>query len=229
MQGSIWLGCGSANDERPLWLDMLGGRRTRIVYWPFALPPAMAATADDWLREGLDQLDVDYDLQTWHTLEDHEPAELSADAVDLLFVGGGNTFQLLDAVRSHGFIEPVRRFWSAGGDYYGGSAGAVLACDSIEIAVGHDANYPGLVDLSGLGLLSGVTVLPHFTDDQMEAAVRWVAEHGTAIVGLPESIGLHVPSAGGRARVIGAGTLSLISASGIAALPPGQSFEIPLS
>ncbi len=199
------------------------------MYWPFALPTAMAATADSWLRTNLDQLGVNYELQTWQSLHGHVPDELSTDAVDLLFVGGGNTFRLLDEVRSHGFVDQVRRFWSAGGGYYGGSAGAVLACESIAIAEGHDANDPGLVDLSGLGLLPEVTVLPHFTDDQVGAALQWVAGHGTAIIGLPESIGLHVSPVDGLVRVIGAGTLSLISASGIEAIPPGQSFEFALA
>ena len=51
------------------------------------------------------------------------------------------------------FADAVRTFVSSGGDYYGGSAGAVLACESIAIAEGHGPNEVGLTDLTGLGLL----------------------------------------------------------------------------
>lgn len=181
---------------------------TRIVYWPFALPAEMSASADQWLRSNLDLLGVKYLLNTWQTLDDHEPSELDASGVDLLFVGGGNTFRLLDQVRRYGFVDAVRRFWNAGGDYYGGSAGAVLACESIEIADGHDHNEPGLRDLTGLGLLPGIAVLPHFTEDQLADARHWAADRRKVVLGMPEAVGLRCID--GKAEVVGAGRLTRI-------------------
>lgn len=221
----MWLGCGSALDERPLWQAMLRRPRTRIVYWPFALTSTMLASADGWLRGNLDPLGVDYELQTWPDLDQHSPSELSTQSTDLLFVGGGNTFILLDHVRRHGFIEPVRDFWHSGGDYYGGSAGAVLACENIAIADGHDPNEPGLTDLAALALLPDVAVLPHFTDDQATAAAQWSTTHGVPVLGLPETTGLHCHD--GIANVIGAGRVSRISESAVDHVVAGRSFPLP--
>lgn len=223
MPGTVYLGCGSAADEARLWRSMLHRPATRIVYWPFALSAVMSATADEWLRSNLDQLEAGYQLDTWQRLDDHRPSELTRDDVDLIFVGGGNTFRLLDHVRKHGFIEPVREFWMAGGDYYGGSAGAVLACEGIEIAAGHDANESGLEELSALGLLAGVALLPHFTEDQLPAARQWAADHGSTVWGLPESVGLQCRD--GRAVVIGAGRLSRISGSAVDRVESGDSLD----
>lgn len=197
---------------------------TRIVYWPFALPAALCATADTWLRSNLDQLAVGYQLDTWQSLDDHRPEELTRDEVDLIFVGGGNTFRLLDHLRQHGFIEPVRQFWMTGGDYYGGSAGAVLACEEIAIAEGHDANEPGLEDLSALGLLTGVAILPHFTEDQLPAARQWAAGHGTVVWCLPESVGLQCRD--GRATVIGVGRFSRIWGNTVDRVEPGDTLDL---
>ena len=208
MAGALYLGCGSAAEEAPLWRSMFHQSTTRIVYWPFALPAKMCATADQWLRRNLDLLGFSYLLDTWQTLGDHEPTELDTANVDLLFVGGGNTFKLLDQVRRYGFVDPVRRFWNAGGDYYGGSAGAVLACDSIEIADGRDPNEPDLRDPTGLGLLTGTAVLPHFTDDQLADALRWSASRPAVVFALPESVGLRVVD--GNVEVVGAGQLTRI-------------------
>lgn len=223
MPGTLYLGCGSAADEVPLWRVMFHRTMTRIVYWPFALPGEMCATAEDWLRSNLDRLGVGYQLHTWQGLADHEPAELDPSQVDLLFVGGGNTFRLLDHVTSHGFVDPVRRFWRRGGDYYGGSAGAVLACDSIEIADGHDPNEPGLRDLTGLRLINGLAVLPHFTDDQLEQAVAWAADRQVELLGLPESIGLRCSHE--DATVIGVGSLTRIRDGVVEQFGPGDNFD----
>lgn len=224
MPGKLYFGCGSAADETPLWLSMLQRPTTRIVYWPFALPAELGSSADDWLRGNLDLLGVSYELDTWQGLDHHEPSELTPDEVDLLFVGGGNTFRLLDIVQRNGFIEPVRRFWQAGGDYYGGSAGAVLACETIEIADGHDPNEPGLEDLTALGLLSGAAILPHFTDQQVAESKQWAADHRCVVLGLPESAGLCC--ADGRATVVGAGRISLISAEAVESVGVGESFDV---
>ncbi|MBO0813246.1 MAG: Type 1 glutamine amidotransferase-like domain-containing protein [Microlunatus sp.] len=194
------------------------------MYWPFALPAEMARSADSWLRGSLDALGISYRLDTWQHLADHGPPDLDPESVDLLFVGGGNTFGLLDQVRRHGFIEPVRRFWRAGGDYYGGSAGAVLACESIEIAAGLDPNEPGLKDLAALGLLSGAAVLPHFTDEQLAEAGRWAAQHSTVVLGLPDSIGLRCGA--GRATVVGAGHLSRVSPETVERFAPGDVLDL---
>jgi dipeptidase E len=199
---------------------------TRIVYWPFALPDAMCASADQWLRNNLDLLGVDYHLDTWQSLSDHDPVELEPDRVDVLFVGGGNTFRLLDQIGRHGFVDHVRRFWLEGGDYYGGSAGAVLACESIEIADGHDPNEAGLEDLAAIGLIIGTAVLPHFTEDQLEAAGRWASSHGTVVLGLPESVGLRCDE--GIATVIGRGQLTRLSDQSVERFPVDSELNLPM-
>jgi len=186
----------------------------------------MCASADEWLRDNLDLLGVNYRLDTWQALGDHEPAELDSARVDLLFVGGGNTFRLLDQVKRYGFIDPIRRFWADGGDYYGGSAGAVLACEGIEIADGHDPNEPGLLDFTALGLLSGAAVLPHFTEDQLDGASRWATTRHATVLGLPESAGLRCRA--GKATVIGSGQVTRLTHHRIERFGPGSSLDVEM-
>lgn len=190
MTGIIYLaGGGSAEDDQPLWRVMLP-RVRRILYWPLALPTAQHAAAHDWLVDSLRRFGFTAEVESWTTLRDRSPDELNS--FDLLFVGGGNTFNLLQCVRDNNFIEPVHRFVAQGGAYYGGSAGAVLACDDIGIADGHDPNEPGLTDLRALGLVSGIAILPHYTPDQETAAQKWATDNRTRLIGLPETSGLIV-------------------------------------
>jgi dipeptidase E len=119
----------------------------------------------------------------------------------MLFVGGGNTFHLLEHVVANGFMDPVRRFLAAGGSYYGGSAGAVLAGDSIGIAEGYDQNETGLQNLDGLGLTLGSAELPHYGPDEEGAGRQWSRKQGMTVLGIPERSGLKIKD--GQAWVLG--------------------------
>jgi dipeptidase E len=197
--GVVYLGGGgTGQDEAFLWREMLRSCQ-RLLYWPFALEGDMLAGAEAWLRDETGQHGRSVDIQTWTTLEGKEPADLNG--FDLLFVGGGNTFRLLKQLQAHGFVAPVRQWVEAGGDYYGGSAGAVLATDSIAIAAYADSNDLGLLDLDGLGLLPGIGLLPHYTVDQQDLAHSISRGLGRPVIAVPEAAGLVVEQ--GRVRTVG--------------------------
>ncbi len=84
------------------------------------------------------------------------------DGVDALYVAGGNTFALLDALRSSGADAVVTERVRAGLPYIGSSAGSIVAGPSAEPATLMDdpAEAPGLTDRRGLGLTDAV-VVPH--------------------------------------------------------------------
>lgn len=218
MLGTIYLGGGgSPEDESSVWTEMLESAR-RILYWPFALSGDMLEGADAWLRGNLTRKWPSVHLSTWTTLHGHSPAEL-AD-FDLLFVGGGNTFDLLDHLMRHGFAEPVLRFVAAGGTFYGGSAGAILASANIGIAEIYDDNKTALTKLNGLGLIPGATVLPHYGPDEEARGQLWSQQHGITVLGIPERSG--IKSSAGQARVLGKEPIHVITAAGTTVVSPGD-------
>jgi len=89
--------------------------------------------------------------------------DISADGVDwrsrlaecdMLWLSGGNTFHLLDQVRKTGFDKWLKENINDK-VYVGGSASTILVTPTIAIAgyEDQDENLPGLVDLTGLGLV----------------------------------------------------------------------------
>lgn len=199
MVGTIYLGGGgSPQDELSVWTDMLK-QVNRILYWPFALSGGMLDGADGWLRANLAERWPSIAVATWTELDDHEPEDLCE--FDLLFVGGGNTFNLLEHVAGSGFMDPVRRFVAAGGTYYGGSAGAVLAGGNIAIADAYDRNETGLEDLAGLGLIPHYNVLPHYGPKMEVTGRMWVRRQDVPVLGIPERSGLKIEE--GQAQVLG--------------------------
>ncbi|HEY3043537.1 MAG TPA: dipeptidase PepE [Vicinamibacterales bacterium] len=56
----------------------------------------------------------------------------AVEKAEALFIGGGNTFRLIDALWRNALVEPIRRRVRAGMPYIGSSAGSNVACPSIR-------------------------------------------------------------------------------------------------
>lgn len=217
-------GGGSAQQEAALWRPMLA-RRPRVLYWPFALGGEMLASAEIWLRGSLERFQSGLDVVTWTTLDGHHQTELVG--VDLLFIGGGNTYDLLAHLRAHGALEWVRAHLGGGGDLYGGSAGAVLAGASTAIAAWADENTTDLTtpdELAGLDLLAGRVLLPHVTEADVPRARQWSAQHGLEVLGVPEASGLVVE--GDDVVVAGPEPVWRCTSQGAEALPAGSALPV---
>lgn len=61
----------------------------------------------------------------------HEPAA-SFDGAEAIFVGGGNTFRLVDALHRRELIEPIRKLVGQGRAYIGSSAGSIVAGPTLK-------------------------------------------------------------------------------------------------
>jgi peptidase E len=108
-------------------------------------------------------------------------------AQDVVYVGGGNTVNLLAVWRAHGVDRAMRAAWRAGVVMTGVSAGALCWFEG-----GTTDSYGGLEPLhDGLGLVSG-SVCPHYDGEVRRrplyhAAVRaglpggWACDDGAAV------------------------------------------------
>lgn len=181
-------GGGSERDEAALWDEFLTPGQ-RIVYWPFALPPDKHDSAEQWLSSALGARG-EFRLELWPDLSDRSVDDL-AD-VDVLFVGGGNTFALLDEIQRHDYLSAIRGYVRNGGVLYGGSAGAIFAGADIAIAEPVDPNDVGLTDTTGLDLIGGLVVRPHYDDRRLDELREWATDTGQSILAIPERGGVAV-------------------------------------
>lgn len=85
------------------------------------------------------------------------------DTVDLILVAGGNTYYLLYHAQQSGFLSVLRNLVERGVVYVGSSAGAILACPTVDTARPFDpiSVAPELANYDGLGLVDFL-ILPHF-------------------------------------------------------------------
>ena len=106
--------------------SFLGPSVSRVLFVPYALfdRDAYAAKA----RARFDAMG--YGLDSAHDVPGG-PVR-AVEQAEALFIGGGNTFRLLDALWRHELVEPIQRRVSAGMPYIGTSAGSNVACPSLR-------------------------------------------------------------------------------------------------
>lgn len=97
-------------------------------------------------------------------ISNYSPKELEKkfEEFDIIYVGGGNTFYLLDKINQCNFQNALEKVFSRNGLYIGSSAGSVVTCPNIEfIAAMDEPNYaPQLDNYKGLGYIDR-PLIPH--------------------------------------------------------------------
>lgn len=93
--------------------------------------------------------------------------DLDLSEFDVVYMAGGNTFHIMDKIRKLGLVEKVKGFVSAGGIYFGVSAGSVMAGPNINIASPWDENDIGLADFVGFNFID-FAICPHYENKDNE-------------------------------------------------------------
>jgi dipeptidase E len=144
---------GDGTSARLSVIEHLHGAR-RAVMIPYAQSDHERATARfaEWLTpHGVEITGV-------HASDD--PAEAIAEA-EAIFVTGGNSFRLVNALHRFGLIEPVREAIARGVPYFGASAGANVACPTIRTT--NDMPIVQPPNLTAFGLVP-FQINPHYID-----------------------------------------------------------------
>lgn len=137
------------------------------------VPTAADLSEDPWYMEADRQKLIDLGFNVLElSLKGKKISEVKEilDKADIIFVGGGNTFYLLDESNKSGFSELVPNYVNKGVIYVGGSAGSYIACPTIEAAgwTNSDRNVVNLQDLTAMNLVPCI-IKAHFVNEKAEA------------------------------------------------------------
>lgn len=187
---------GGGNEKQSFPLDKFFfdtlPKNGRFLYIPIALRGhKLYSTAHLWMKN-ITELHERTDVQ-FETVDD--PSKYNLEVIrefDGIYIGGGNTWSLIHEIRGSGFADVLIQYIEAGGQVYGGSAGAIIMGKRIDTH--DDENKIGLQDVSGFNLLNNFSVACHFKDEQNDRFKAWVSDHNLPIVCLPEETGLVIES-----------------------------------
>ena len=165
---------------------------TRILFVPYALKDCDTYGAKITEYFAPSGLLVD----SLHTTANPRSAVENAEA---FFVGGGNTFRLLDNLYALGVLHAMRNRVLTGAPYLGVSAGTNLACPTVKTTNDMPIIFPP--SLNALGVIP-FQINPHFVDAAPDAPVahetreqrirEFHEENNTPVLGLREGAWLEI-------------------------------------
>ncbi len=140
-------------------------------------------------------------------IEGYSSSELKKFLADknAIFMEGGNTCYLLRAMRATGFDKVIKELLPQGLIYMGGSAGAYVACPTIEMALWrHQDKYDhyGLTDLSAMNLVP-FSVSVHYAPEHHDPVVQGIAASRYSVRILTDEQAILVKD--GKAQLLGDG------------------------
>ncbi|MCB9973057.1 MAG: Type 1 glutamine amidotransferase-like domain-containing protein [Rhodospirillales bacterium] len=108
--------------------------------------------------------------------EDRASIEKAVSLADIVYVTGGNTYVLLDAMQKCEFGIILEEHLRKGKTYIGCSAGAVITCPTIEyMDAMDDSSKADLTSFSGLNLVDFL-IVPHIDSDVFCVAVQKIID-----------------------------------------------------
>lgn len=117
-----------------------------------------------------------------------------------VYIGGGNTYKLLDEVRKSGFDKLIIDFLSKGGIVYGGSAGAIIFGKDISI-VSEEKDRE--ISTHGLDLLNGFAIRCHYTPKDDFLINKFVKDTQIPVIAIAEGSGLILGGPASTVPIIG--------------------------
>lgn len=226
-KGKLYLGGGGgAEDSIELDKRFLSElKNKKIVYIPIALTPKENGyeSCYDWITSTLTKASNEFvEISMWTDLSKKKINDL--ENYSGIYIGGGNTYKLLDQIHKTGFDKILSEFYNQGGLVYGGSAGAIILGKTISIvSEENDADYSFS---NGLNLLNNKSVLCHFTPNKTDMVNNFLDQHISDLIVLTERSGLII-SDDFNAESVGFDPAAIYTKSdGVENIVPGMALKI---
>ncbi len=91
-----------------------------------------------------------------------ELAEVDLNKYGVLYIGGGNTYQLIKGIKEFGIYNKILDYLNNGGVVNGSSAGAVIFGKNVDAIASMDDNIVGLSDFTAFDFADGYSIFPHY-------------------------------------------------------------------
>lgn len=174
----------------------------KVLYIPLAWHCGNMEECINWFRGQVSMFGI---INIEQVLDPNNLTKEKLKETSGLFIGGGNTYQLLKCLKETQAFENLKEYIENGGLIMGGSAGALIfgecidTClkDELVIKSCNDENKVGLKDTKGFNCVNGYSILPHYKKlpEQylaIQKRVDKLLKQGYKLVCLPEETSLWI-------------------------------------
>lgn len=188
--------------------EVAGGK---VLYVPLAWVNGKMEECINWFVGEVSKFGISNIEQI---LDPHDITKEKLNETSGVFIGGGNSYQLLKALKETQAFENLKEYVKNGGLIMGGSAGALIfgecidTClkDELTIKSCNDENIVGLKDTKGFDCINGYSILPHYKKlpeqyPDTQKRVDRLLKQGYKLICLPEETSLWIN--GEQTKIIG--------------------------
>lgn len=174
----------------------------KVLYIPLAWNNGNMESCINWFTEEVKPFGI---VNIELILNPNDITKEKLNECSAVFVGGGNTYQLLKGLKESCAFANLIEYINNNGLIMGGSAGSMIfgnsidTCldDGLEIKNCIDHNLVGLKDTKGFDCIKGYSILPHYKklleqNANTEQRVNNLISKGFKLLCLPEETSLYI-------------------------------------
>ena len=156
-----------------------------ILYIPLAMKKENYASCKKWFSKEIKYIGIN----SFETVtSSKELLEKDLNSYCALFIGGGNTYKLLNELSENGNIEKIQNYLNNNGIIFGGSAGAIIFGKNINTCLIDDGNDVNLKNCDGFNYLNDFSILCHLNKSNFKKNYNYLKEYSkkNKVLYLPE-------------------------------------------
>ena len=206
----------------------------KVLYIPLAWPYDHMEECVNWFAGQVSKFGITDIEQILNAADITKEKLKQASGV---FIGGGNTYQLLKCLKQTDAFENLKEYIANGGLVMGGSAGALIfgegvdTClkDELVIKCCNDENKVELKDTKGFNCINGFSILPHYKKvaeqfEDTQKRVDKLLKQGYKLICLPEETSLWIN--GNEMKIIGQKPAEIFDGKDKKVINPVNNFKI---
>lgn len=184
----LFLCGGGSGDQIKIALNKFSStidKTKPILYIPLAMDKKNYDSCKDWFNKEIKYMNVkSFDM----VKSSEELSEKNFDDYCALFIGGGNTYKLLNEIKNNNNYEKIVKYLKKGGVVFGGSAGAIIFGNDINTCLYDDGNDVNLKNCDGFNYLNDYSILCHLNNNNFKKNKKYLTDFSinNKVIYLPE-------------------------------------------
>jgi len=165
-----------------------------LLYIPIAMDEAIPFDeCYKWINSVFKPLGIQ-EIIMWTDLSNKTLEDLKQFSA--IYIGGGNTFSLLNAIRISKLDKVLEEYIENEGVIYGGSAGAIILGSNIMTCAHMDANNANLQNFEGLNYIQDYSIWCHYEMENDSFIWSYIKNYKKNVIALPEDTGIFYSKSG---------------------------------